>query len=350
MRSIAAAISFVSIPLGPREPHALPLEARYRASKSRAVYQLEPSTGVAPLASPPVRCRHSDTRYTDGSIQIGRRSAAMGKGDQGRGTGQALFVSHGENAIPAGRRLIEEIILAALPIGAGRAVAGPFVENGLERFLRVFPAALAVEFMGPLEEIETVTHFARGAVNRVFSGAADEFVNGNRLEFAFHADEIEFAEDVAIVLGGGIRGFVDQDVRAVIFIQPFQARGEIHGVAESGVAVTERRAHVADAGHAGVQADADVEMRLAFGFPFLLHVADALHHFQSCMAGSGRVAGFFEGRAPESHDGVADVLVESAVVLEDEAGHVREVLVEKKGQVLGVEFFGYGGKAADVAE
>src|SRR6267378_5236972 len=79
LRSIAVAISFVSLPLGPGEPHALPLETGCCASKSRAVYQLEPSTGVAPLASPPVRCRHSDTRYTDGSIQIGRRSAAMGK-------------------------------------------------------------------------------------------------------------------------------------------------------------------------------------------------------------------------------------------------------------------------------
>src|ERR1700730_320228 len=94
---------------------------------------------------------------------------------------QALFVGHGEDANPAGRRLIEEIILAAFPIGAGWAVVGPLVENGLERLLRVFPAALPVEFMGPLEEIDTVTHFVRRAVNRVFSGAADEFVDGNRL-------------------------------------------------------------------------------------------------------------------------------------------------------------------------
>ena len=50
---------------------------------------------------------------------------------------QALFVGHGEDAIPAGRRLIEEIFLAALPIGAGWAVVGPPIENGLERFLGV---------------------------------------------------------------------------------------------------------------------------------------------------------------------------------------------------------------------
>jgi|ERR1700674_5324477 len=48
-------------------------------SKSRAVYQLETSKGVSPLVSTPIRCRHSDTRHIDGSIQIGRRSAMMGR-------------------------------------------------------------------------------------------------------------------------------------------------------------------------------------------------------------------------------------------------------------------------------
>src|SRR6266566_10110181 len=139
-------------------------------------------------------------------------------GEEERAMRQALFVGHGEDAIPAGRRLIEEIFLAALPIGAGWAVVGPPIENGLERFLGVLPSAFPVELMGPLEEVEPVAHFVRGAVNRVFGGAADEFVDGNRLELAFYADEIEFAKDEAVVLGGRIRGFVDQDVRAVVFI------------------------------------------------------------------------------------------------------------------------------------
>src|SRR5713101_8771533 len=122
--------------------------------------------------------------------------------EEERAMRQALFVGHGEDAIPAGRRLIEEIFLAAFPIGAGWAVVGPLVQNDLERFLRVFPAALAVEFMGLLEEIEAGAQFVRGAVNRVFIGAADEFVDRDRLKLAFHADEIEFAKDVALVLGG----------------------------------------------------------------------------------------------------------------------------------------------------
>ena len=89
-------------------------------------------------------------------------------GEEERAMRQALFVGHGEDAIPAGRRLIEEIFLAALPIiGAGWAVVGPPIENGLERFLGVLPSAFPVELMGPLEEIEPVVHFVRGAVNRV---------------------------------------------------------------------------------------------------------------------------------------------------------------------------------------
>src|SRR5437016_9541892 len=103
-------------------------------------------------------------------------------GEEERAMRQALFVGHGEDAIPAGRRLIKEIFLAALPIGAGRAVFGPAVENRLKRFLGVFPATLPIELPGLLEEIEASTHFLRGTVNRVFGGAADEFVDADRLE------------------------------------------------------------------------------------------------------------------------------------------------------------------------
>src|SRR6202521_4642631 len=125
------------------------------------------------------------------------RDDAEGLQGEGCATWQVLFVGHGEYPVPAGRRLIEEIFLAAFPISARRAVIGPLVQNGLERFLGVFPAALAVEFMGRLEELEAVTHFVRGAVNRVFRGAANKFVDGHRLELAFYTNEIQFAKDVA---------------------------------------------------------------------------------------------------------------------------------------------------------
>src|SRR5712691_12557568 len=128
-----------------------------------------------------------------------------------------LFVGHCEDAGPARRRLIEEIFLAPLPIRTRGTVIGPFVQNVLERFLRVFPAALAIELMGLMKEVEAVTNFVRSAVDRVLRGATNEFVDGHRLELAFHANEIELEEDEAVVLHGRVGGFVDHNMRAVIF-------------------------------------------------------------------------------------------------------------------------------------
>ena len=76
--------------------------------------------------------------------------------------------------------------------------------------------------MSLVKEVEALTHFVWGAINRVFRGAANEFVDGHWLKLALHADEVKFAKDVTIFLGGRIGGFVNQDMRAVVFVQPFQ--------------------------------------------------------------------------------------------------------------------------------
>lgn len=46
-----------------------------------------------------------------------------------------LFMGHGEHAVPTGRWLVEEVVLAALPVGSRGPVIRPFVEHGLECFL-----------------------------------------------------------------------------------------------------------------------------------------------------------------------------------------------------------------------
>ena len=117
-------------------------------------------------------------------------------GEEERAMRQALFVGHGEDAIPAGRRLIEEIFLAALPIGAGRAVFGPPVESDLERFLGVSPAAFAVELMGLFEQIQAAAHFVRGAVNGVFSRAAENSVYGTPEEVRTRLDLFQQAREL----------------------------------------------------------------------------------------------------------------------------------------------------------
>jgi len=118
-------------------------------------------------------------------------------------------VRHGKDAIPPRRGFVKEIVLATLPVSARGAVVRPFVQAGLKGFLRVFPTAVPVEFASLLEEIEARTNFVRRSVNRILSDAADEFVEGDRLEFALYADEIEFTEDEAILLSRRVGCLVD---------------------------------------------------------------------------------------------------------------------------------------------
>src|SRR5207245_8326037 len=115
--------------------------------------------------------------------------------------------------------------------------------------------------------------FLRCAVDGIFAHPADKFINRDWLKLALDANEIELAKNQTVILDGREGRFIDEDVRTVIFVEPFQARGEIHGVAEGGVAITQRGAHVADARHAGVHAYPDVEVWLAFGFPYFLQFA-----------------------------------------------------------------------------
>ena len=57
-----------------------------------------------------------------------------------------------------------------------------------------------------------------------------------------------------------------------------------------------------------------------------------------------------ERSAPQRHDGVTDVLIEGALIAEDDARHFREVAIQQVGEFLSVERFRDGSEAAHVAE
>src|SRR4029077_5932975 len=56
-----------------------------------------------------------------------------------------LLVRHGEDAVPSDGRLVEQVLLAAFPVHAGRSVVGRAVKNFLERVLRLFPVPGAIK-------------------------------------------------------------------------------------------------------------------------------------------------------------------------------------------------------------
>ena len=54
--------------------------------------------------------------------------------------------------------------------------------------------------------------------------------------------------------------------------------------------------------------------------------------------------------AEDGHDGVADELVDRTLVLEDDVGHAREVLVQQLSDVSRGHALGKAGEADDVRE
>src|SRR2546429_6154302 len=110
---------------------------------------------------------------------------------------RSLFVVHREHAVPGRGRLCEEVCLAAFPVGTRRAVVPPLVENFLERLLRSLPPAPAVESASALEKLDSRASLFRRAVDGILSLAADELPNGDRLELALDANQIQLAKQEA---------------------------------------------------------------------------------------------------------------------------------------------------------
>src|SRR6185436_6948838 len=104
---------------------------------------------------------------------------------------------------------------------------------------------------------------------------------------------------------------------------------------------------VADAHRPGVEADADVELRPAAGAELLAQLDALALHLDGGDDALARVVGVGHRSAPERHYGVADVLVERAAVVADDAAHRREVLVDVLLEVLRAEHLRDAGETAN---
>ena len=108
--------------------------------------------------------------------------------------------------------------------------------------------------------------------------------------------------------------------KAVFLGLAFQARGQVHAVAEHRIVLLQIGAHVADHADAGVEADADIERDVdvaaigGFLLALLVDRVDLLQHLDRGLAGVDLVLGVVERRVPERHDGVAHVFVDSALL------------------------------------
>ena len=120
----------------------------------------------------------------------------------------------------------------------------------------------------------------------------------------------------------------DQNTGAEIFIGTFQTRGDVHAVTNHGVVHAPRRTDIARHYVAGINADAHLETGLAGGGLARVELGQCALHADCDLDCIVSILRRREGRTEHRHEGVADELVEDAVVLEYDLDHRAEILVQ----------------------
>ena len=114
-------------------------------------------------------------------------------------------------------------------------------------------------------------------------------------------------------------GCAQDDVDAVGLGAALEAGGDVHRVADHRVVEALGGAEIADEAAAGVDADAEAQglegisaLGGVLGGQLGVEQGQAAAHLEGRLAGAGGVALVGQGRVPERHDGVADILVDGA--------------------------------------
>ena len=107
----------------------------------------------------------------------------------------------------------------------------------------------------------------------------------------------------------------------------------LHDISDDGIVKTVARTHVADTGHScgETSGHADIMACAALG----RKVLQSPSHAQRGQTGLGPVGVDIQGRVPEGHDRVADILVDRTTAFENFFCQIGEQLIEQRHQFFG---------------
>ena len=141
---------------------------------------------------------------------------------------------------------------------------------------------------------------------------------------------------------------VDEDFTALC--DGAQARGEVDGVADNGIAHRLRGAHVAGDHNTRGDADPDLDGWEQCFFAFEIERFHGLDHGECRVDGSRGMVGLRNVDAPDRHDFVADEFIDDAIAGKYAIDHRFEVVVEHIDNSLWFVLFGHLRKPADIGE
>src|SRR5690606_16429984 len=103
---------------------------------------------------------------------------------------------------------------------------------------------------------------------------AEKAIDKDGFLLAFNGDQIELDERIIGYRGGG--AFADDGADTIFLRLPFEARGEVDGIAEHRIIEALLRSQIADDTDPGIEPDADAQRLeraiLGFGFLFQLRI------------------------------------------------------------------------------
>ena len=141
-----------------------------------------------------------------------------------------------------------------------------------------------------------------------------------------------------------------RDQRLATARQSAQTTGEIYRITNQRVFETARRSDVTDKGVSEIDANARMQHRPACRSPshvermqLIMHILRGTHRAVRIIIGGNR-------RAPVGHDGIANKLVQRAVMPEHALHHRSKIFIELRSHLIGRQTLRNFGEAAHVAE
>ena len=142
----------------------------------------------------------------------------------------------------------------------------------------------------------------------------------------------------------------DKDRGPVLLVQPFEARCQIHAVAQCGIIHALRRTHISHHGIPEMNAKANGERRQSLGFELSIERVARRLGRKGGATGPLDMIGLQMGSVPKHHHRIADELVHSPALGKKRFRQRGEMARGLAHQTVGVGRFGNAGKIRDVGK
>src|SRR5262245_50422904 len=253
----------------------------------------------------------------------------------------ALPVSSRRGGSEEGDSLLEQL---------RRSILRGELETLLELLLSPIPVTLAI---GHQAMSEQVTECKR--VGRNLTGPTQELKDPDWLGIPYHRHEVQLAR-LHGLLGQAIGVLRYNNPRLVQLINPLKARGRIHDIADHRVRPGRLRPNGAD--HYLTSGKPHTHLEIWYIAPQTEEMwqlaAKRVNRFLLEEGGETGIRGVLitrrEGRGPEGHDPIANILVNDAAMVADGLGHGREVSVQEVDHSTGSQLFAQRTETFDVGE